>query len=255
MPTDPKWRTIARISKQPISLVISVYVTLLCASSRNVTRGHADVTLEDIASQLDVTEEEISVVFEAMQGRVLDGFRLTGWEKRQPKREDCGSETGAKSASERKRAQREREKEFLEKECHAPSRNVTTDKDKDKDKDINTNVFISEKSQTRNARKSDIENLLSTFGIDGQLAKDFIQHRKHCGKDGKAAPITQTCLEGFQREAGKAGIDISEAIRISIERNWQGFRAVWDWKDAITAPVAMQQKDHTAGYKVVGGRA
>lgn len=135
MPTDPKWRTISRVSKQPISLVISVYVTLLCSASQNVTRGHADVTLEDIASQLDVTDEEIQSIFDAMQGRVLDSFQLTGWEKRQPKREDSGSETGAKSAAERKRAQRERERALDIIDGHELSRDVTTDKDKDKDKD------------------------------------------------------------------------------------------------------------------------
>lgn len=135
MPTDPKWRTIARVSKQPISLVISVYVTLLCSASQNVTRGHADVTIEDIASQLDVTDQEIQSIFDAMQGRVLDGFHLTGWEKRQPKREDLGSEKGAKSAAERKRTQRERERALDIIVSHEMSRNVTTDKDKEEDTD------------------------------------------------------------------------------------------------------------------------
>lgn len=134
LPTDPKWRTISRISKQPISLVISVYVTLLCDASQNVTRGHADVTAEDIASQLDVTDDEIHSILDAMQDRVLEGKKLKGWDKRQPKKEDQGSESGARSAAERKRAQREREKNNQEFECHDTSRNVTTDKDKDKDK-------------------------------------------------------------------------------------------------------------------------
>jgi len=137
MPNDPKWRTIARVSGQPISLVLSVYMHLLVEASRSVTRGHAHVTAEDLASALDVTEDGIEAVLNAMQGRVLDGQALTGWDKRQPKREDAGDpETGAKSASQRKREQRERERQAaLERECHAESREVTTDKDKDKDKE------------------------------------------------------------------------------------------------------------------------
>lgn len=141
MPNDPKWRTISRISGQPIALVISLYVHLLVDASRNVTRGHVDVTTEDLASALDVTERDIESVLSAMQGRVLDGNRLSGWDGRQVKREDDGNEkTGAKSAAERKRDQRSRQRETAKQPkeqpadsaCHDASRDVTPDKDKDK---------------------------------------------------------------------------------------------------------------------------
>lgn len=149
MPTDPKWRTIARISKQPVHLVISVYVSLLVDASRNVTRGHATVTPEDLASQLDVTEEEIETVLSAMKGRVIDetGY-LTGWDKRQVKKEDSGKESGAKSAAERKEEQRKREKELAENAekmiGHDMSRDVTTEKIReDKSKPLtNTDVLV-----------------------------------------------------------------------------------------------------------------
>ncbi|EEV0545208.1 phage replisome organizer, partial [Escherichia coli] len=39
MPNDPKWRTIARVSGQPIATVMAVYIHLLVSASRNVTRG------------------------------------------------------------------------------------------------------------------------------------------------------------------------------------------------------------------------
>jgi len=140
MPNDPKWRTIARVSGQPVSLVLSVALHVMTDASRNVTRGHADVTAEDIASALDVTEADIQAVLDAMQGRVMDGERLTGWEKRQPKKEDVGNpETRAKSAAERKRDQRERERQAASgdqsRTSHAESREVTTDKEEDKDKE------------------------------------------------------------------------------------------------------------------------
>jgi hypothetical protein len=140
MPNDPKWRTISRISGQRIGDVQAVYMHLLTSASQNVTRGHADVTAEDLASAIDVTDEAIESILNAMQGRVLDGMRLTGWEKRQPKREDSGSqESGAKSSAERKRLQRERQKTTQESgivtHCHDMSRNVTTDKDTETDKE------------------------------------------------------------------------------------------------------------------------
>lgn len=131
MPNDPKWRTISRISKQPISLVQAVYIHLLVDASQNVTtchdvsqRGHVTVTTEDLASALDVENEQISAVLNAMQGRVLEGSKITGWERRQPKKEDVGNEeTGAKSAAQRKREQRERERKQREEQeaneqCH-----------------------------------------------------------------------------------------------------------------------------------------
>lgn len=127
MPNDPKWRTIARHSGQPLALVQAAYLHLLVDASRNVTRGHATVTAEDLASALDCDMSQIEAVLSAMQGRVLNGQELTGWDKRQPKREDNGNETtGAKSATQRKREQREREKEATQEanvtQCHAMSR-------------------------------------------------------------------------------------------------------------------------------------
>jgi len=92
MPNDPKWRTIARQSKQSVALVQALYLHLLVAASTNVTRGNADVTTEDLASALDATDEEIELILEAMQGRVLEGRSVTGWEKRQPKRHDDSGE-------------------------------------------------------------------------------------------------------------------------------------------------------------------
>lgn len=128
MPNDPKWRTIARVSGQPIALVIALYVHLLVDASRNVTRGHVDVTHEDLASALDVTEDAVRSIMDAMQGRVMEGNDLSGWARRQPKREDQGNpETGAKSASQRKREQREREKEAAQIRDNPPDESASRD--------------------------------------------------------------------------------------------------------------------------------
>ena len=79
--------------------------------------------------------------------------------------------------------------------------------------------------------------LLAEFGIVGQLAEDFIAHRKS-----KRAAITKTVLVGYQREAHKAGIPLTEAITISIERNWQGFKAGWNWRDDNVATTTNTRK-------------
>ena len=79
--------------------------------------------------------------------------------------------------------------------------------------------------------------LLAEFGIVGQLAEDFIAHRKS-----KRAAITKTVLVGYQRESHKAGIPLAEAITISIERNWQGFKAEWNWRDDNVATATNTRK-------------
>ena len=88
----------------------------------------------------------------------------------------------------------------------------------------NNNKNTIQNNNKKNTKKSE-SDLLADFGIAGQLADDFITHRKAC-----KAPITETALKGFQREADKAGIPLTEAITISIERNWRGFKSEWDWR-------------------------
>ena len=95
-----------------------------------------------------------------------------------------------------------------------------------------------ESSHTINNIKNTIQNtnkkttqknsldLLAEFGIVGQLADDFITHRKAC-----KAPITKTALEGFQREADKLGMPIAESVAYAIERGWRGFKAEWYRRD------------------------
>jgi hypothetical protein len=75
------------------------------------------------------------------------------------------------------------------------------------------------------SEKEDESELLKAYGIPDDLAHDFIAHRKT-----KRASVSKTVLNGFKREANKAGIPLEDAIRISIERGWQGFNASWDWQ-------------------------
>lgn len=98
---------------------------------------------------------------------------------------------------------------------------VTSEKSSHTINNIKNNI---QNTNKKNTKKSE-SDLLADFGITGQLANDFIVHRKAC-----KAPITETALKGFQREADKAGIPLAEAITISIERNWRGFKSEWDWR-------------------------
>lgn len=85
---DPKWRVIARACGQEIPRVVSVFMALCEEASQSADRGSiAGVKAEDLAALLDIDEEAVVAILGAMRGRVHDGMRLTGWDKRQPKRE------------------------------------------------------------------------------------------------------------------------------------------------------------------------
>lgn len=88
------------------------------------------------------------------------------------------------------------------------------------------NTLTGINARTRETKKSAVLVLLEQFGITGKLAEDFIVHRK-----AKKAPITETALNGYQREADKAKIPIQRAVEIAIERGWTGFKSDWQWKD------------------------
>lgn len=108
MPTDPKWRTIARISKQPITSVISVYLHMLVCASNATERGRTDALCdEDVASALDMETENVSAIVKAMEGRVIENSLITGWDKRQPKKED-NSALRSKEWREKKKEERNR---------------------------------------------------------------------------------------------------------------------------------------------------
>jgi len=99
---------------------------------------------------------------------------------------------------------------------------------------------------SKNPKLSETQALLLEFGIDGDLAKDFQKHRKT-----RKAEITKTALVGFQREADKAGIPITEAVRIAIESGWTGFNSAWDWQKRVSQPMPAKN-DPVSSYRVVG---
>lgn len=133
MVNDPKWRTISRISKQEISRVIAVALHMMTCASNAANRGHIEGwNDEDVATALNIETGDVAVIREAMQGRVLDGDYLTGWEKRQPKREreDDGG-------TERSRQSRQRQKEQDEAaQHHATPRNANNNRATPREEEI-----------------------------------------------------------------------------------------------------------------------
>ena len=126
MPTDPKWRTIARKSGQRVGDVIAVFNFVICNASGNATeRGKLkNFDCDDVASALDLQEADVAAIMDAMRGKVIDDDdKLTGWEKRQPKREDS-------TAFQRKQEWKERQRNATERggtQRNAPETETETD--------------------------------------------------------------------------------------------------------------------------------
>lgn len=89
LPTDPKFRVIAKRAGRPLSEVVAVFVLMMTNADDD---GAMDWQADDVGAALDLEPEHVEAIHAAMQGKVLDANNLTGWRKRQPKREDNSTE-------------------------------------------------------------------------------------------------------------------------------------------------------------------
>ncbi|CAO3351910.1 hypothetical protein [Azospirillum melinis] len=86
---DPKWRMIAIETEQPVHAVLAVWMAMLCHASGAEPRGTLDGWNDRLAgAALDLKGSAVEAIRTAMQGVVLNGDRLTAWEKRQFKTDD-----------------------------------------------------------------------------------------------------------------------------------------------------------------------
>lgn len=82
--TDPKIRAVAVEAKQPVHVVLAVWMSMLCHASAASPRGTLKGWHDGIAAAaLDVHGADVLAVRTAMQGLLLVGDQLSGWEQRQ----------------------------------------------------------------------------------------------------------------------------------------------------------------------------
>ena len=179
MPNDPKWRTVSKVSKQPIATVMATYIHLLVAASLSEERGTVQINEEDLASALDIKPEEIKAILSAMQGRLLKGNKLIGWSKRQPLKED--------GSAERAKAWREGRKKQSAKQANASE---LQDKDTDKEKDTEINTLSKANLEKPSAQ---------TFAMfdSWQPTDDFSNYLIKLGITLEQQQIPQTVLQEF----------------------------------------------------------
>jgi len=77
--------------------------------------------------------------------------------------------------------------------------------------------------------------------IDKQIVDDYLAVRKS-----KRAPkVSKTVYDGLVREANLAGITLTQALTVCIERNWVGFKADWYAKPVQGKNTVDQNKINT----------
>lgn len=85
------------------------------------------------------------------------------------------------------------------------------------------------------------DQLAPPEGVSIQVWQDFKKSRK--------AKLTQTALDGIQREANKAGWTMEAALMECCARGWRGFKAEWVADKATPAnqPKTFAERDREAG--------
>lgn len=109
-------------------------------------------------------------------------------------------------------------------------------------KDQETTPQPEKPERSKTLKATDLINL----GVNEQHAKDWLAIRKT-----KRAPLTQTSMDGILREVQAAGITLAEAVQISAERGWQGFKAEWLKGDKASSATSkhhgFDQRDYFEG--------
>jgi len=108
--SDPKWKVVATRASHTMShrvtiaSVVVVWDCMMDCASQATPRGElVGWDSEDIAALLEIEQAEVDAIYQAMQGKTLNGNTLINWEKRQPKREREDHGAAARKAAQRER--------------------------------------------------------------------------------------------------------------------------------------------------------
>jgi hypothetical protein len=98
---------------------------------------------------------------------------------------------------------------------------------KRKEKSTNREQSVNEPSPnhkpiTNNHKPKNTNTVAPPYGVTDGVWQDWVKLRK-----AKKAAVTQTAIDGIQREADKAGVSLQTVLEMCCERGWTGFKAEW----------------------------
>ncbi len=103
-----------------------------------------------------------------------------------------------------------------------PLKSVETDGQRNSTNQSTINQSTNEPINTGASAKRGKPAVVKPEAVSDSVWSDFLAIRK-----AKRAPLTQTALDGIQREASKAGMGLADALALCCARGWQGFKADW----------------------------
>jgi uncharacterized protein YdaU (DUF1376 family) len=95
---------------------------------------------------------------------------------------------------------------------------------------------------TKNHKPKNTNTVAPPHGVTVGVWQDWLKLRK-----AKKAAVTQTALDGIQREADKARVSLQTALETCCERGWTGFKAEW-----MQSQPSQQDKNMGAARAIFG---
>jgi len=159
-----------------------------------------------------------------------------------------GNQTSSESELVQKANSTSSESELVQKANSTSSESeLVTSSESEHTKNNNINTTTKNKNNNTRTAKTNVKELLAEYGVTGQLADEFIAHRK-C----KKAPITKRVMTCIANNARIAGIETSFAIEIILARGtWVTFDATWNWQS--TASSLRNEKAKTGKFDAHNG--
>ena len=101
---------------------------------------------------------------------------------------------------------------------------------------------INQEPITINHKPKNTNTVAPPDGVTDMVWQDWLKLRK-----AKKAAVTQTALDGIQREADKARVSLQTALETCCERGWTGFKAEW-----MQSQPSQQDKNMGAARAIFG---
>lgn len=136
-----------------------------------------------------------------------------------------------------RRRERDRERKALRNSAESAESEI---KEKEKRTKKEKETPISKENPPTGVKRKVFPPVEKPPDVGEEVWKDFLTHRK-----AKKSPVSQTVLDGIRLEAGKAGWVFEDALRETITRGWQSFKAEWVNKHEGTE---RNYRNGTAGY-------
>jgi hypothetical protein len=102
--------------------------------------------------------------------------------------------------------------------------------------------FSSASSSSSTFKPKNTNTVAPPDGVTVMVWQDWLKLRK-----AKKAAVTQTALDGIQREADKARVSLQTALETCCERGWTGFKAEW-----MQSQPSQQDKNMGAARAIFG---